>query len=571
MFIPQLFDLERVEVLKGPQGTLYGGSSEGGTIRFITPEPSLDHFTGYAKGEVNTVNDGGVGGELGVAVGGPIMKDKVGFRLSAWGREIGGWVDHVDWRAPSKAIASDTNSEESQAYRLAIKLQPTENLSVTPAVYYGWDRKNDSDQVYNSIPSFTTPAFGTLVATRAALPGGGLLPAGYAAPPTSGVVTNVPGYVGQQVYIHAAHTYSAVNLGRYDTIVNTMAGDAYTGAVAPQKSPRKSSLFLPSFAIDYDAGRVVVKSITTFVHDETSGDLNLTAQEIPNATATGGYNYAVQSPYIFDLGTPFIGNYYYNARRNGISEELRLSSAPSDSRLSWIAGVYYNNAKTYSHSFAPENRTAYSQALFGYPQVYTGVSQTEIDQQNQVSADQWLTENQMAGFGEANYRLTDKLKLTAGVRLSREEITFLQHQWGIIYRAPATVPVVTAGSSVETPVTPKFGLSYQATPDDLFYVTAAKGYRAGGVQGQASPVQCAADLKALGITSTPASYGSDSVWSYEGGAKVGALGGRARLAGSVFYISWDKPQTPYTLPTCVFSYTTTSAAPCPRASTCRAR
>ncbi len=104
-------------------------------------------------------------------------------------------------------------------------------------------------------------------------------------------------------------------------------------------------------------------------------------------------------------------------------------------------------------------------------------------------------------------------------------------------------------------MTPKFSLSYQATEDDLFYVTAAKGFRPGGVQPQAS-LQCATDLAQLGLSSTPATFGSDSVWSYEGGAKVRALDRRLSLAGSVFRIDWDKPQTPYLLPTCVFSYLT---------------
>src|SRR6185312_13897625 len=116
---PLLYDLDRIEVLKGPQGTLYGGSSEGGTLRFITPEPSLTSFSGYVKGEANTINDGSPGGELGEAVGGPLIEGKLGFRFSAWGRRIGGWVDHVDWRNPADRIADDTNSEDQQAYRLA--------------------------------------------------------------------------------------------------------------------------------------------------------------------------------------------------------------------------------------------------------------------------------------------------------------------------------------------------------------------------------------------------------------------------------------------------------------------
>jgi len=565
VFLPQLFDLERVEVLKGPQGTLYGGSSEGGTLRFITPEPSLTSFSGYVKGEANTINDGSPGGELGAAVGGPLIEGKLGFRFSAWGRRIGGWVDHVDWRNPADRIADDTNSEDQQAYRLALKFVPIDSLSVTPALYYGSDRKADSDTVYESIPSFTTPAFGTVVSSGAPIANGGLLPTGYS---PSGAVpcsnnasvtrcyTNVPGYVGRQVYIHPAHTYQAVNLGKYDTIVNTMVGDSYSGVVAAQRSPRTSSLFLPSLAIELHAGPVAIKSITTYVHDKTDGDLNLTAQEIPNATATAGYNYQVQSPYIFDLADPFQGHYYYHAHRNGIAEELRASSAPDSSRLSWIAGIYENHARTFSSNFAPENRSAFQQALFGHPQAYVGVTQDEIDTQDQVSTNQWLEENQTAAFGEANLKVTEELKLTAGVRVSREEIEYTSHTWGLIYRSPAAHPVVASGDIVEHPVTPKLGISYQATANELLYLTAAKGYRAGGVQSQASPVQCAADLAALGITSTPSSYGSDSVWSYEGGAKISALDGRARLAGSVFYVNWNRPQTPYTLPTCVFNYIT---------------
>jgi iron complex outermembrane receptor protein len=59
--LPILYDLDRVEVLKGPQGTLYGGSSEGGTVRFISPTPSLTAFSGTARAEAKTVNMGGWG------------------------------------------------------------------------------------------------------------------------------------------------------------------------------------------------------------------------------------------------------------------------------------------------------------------------------------------------------------------------------------------------------------------------------------------------------------------------------------------------------------------------------
>src|SRR5262245_44014388 len=153
-FLPLLFDLERIEVLKGPQGTLYGSSSEGGTIRYITPEPGLSRYSSYARAEFNSLEDGDTGGELGLAVGGPIVQDKLGFRVSAWGRRIGGWVNHVDWRT-GQSVGKDTNSQDQKAFKGALKWQATDNLSFTPSFYYAWDRKKDLDTIYNDVPQYT--------------------------------------------------------------------------------------------------------------------------------------------------------------------------------------------------------------------------------------------------------------------------------------------------------------------------------------------------------------------------------------------------------------------------------
>lgn len=80
---PALFDLERVEVLRGPQGTLFGAGSEGGTVRFISPEPGLQAFSGYLRSEAAATAHGGPTAELGAAIGGPIVGDQLGFRVSA--------------------------------------------------------------------------------------------------------------------------------------------------------------------------------------------------------------------------------------------------------------------------------------------------------------------------------------------------------------------------------------------------------------------------------------------------------------------------------------------------------
>ena len=92
---PPIFDLDRVEVLRGPQGTLFGSGSEGGTIRFITPSPSLTRRSLYVRSSTSITEGGGISYETGAGVGGPIIQDKLGFRLSIFGSHTGGYVDHV--------------------------------------------------------------------------------------------------------------------------------------------------------------------------------------------------------------------------------------------------------------------------------------------------------------------------------------------------------------------------------------------------------------------------------------------------------------------------------------------
>jgi outer membrane receptor protein involved in Fe transport len=97
---PVVFDLNRVEVARGPQGTLFGAGSEAGTVRFITNEPSLTEFSGFSHVELATTQGGAPSYEIGAAGGGPIIQDRAGFRLGAFtrrggateGRSVPGWL-----------------------------------------------------------------------------------------------------------------------------------------------------------------------------------------------------------------------------------------------------------------------------------------------------------------------------------------------------------------------------------------------------------------------------------------------------------------------------------------------
>ncbi len=89
----------------------------------------------------------------------------------------------------------------------------------------------------------------------------------------------------------------------------------------------------------------------------------------------------------------------------------------------------------------------------------------------------------------------------------------------------------------------------------MFYASAAKGFRPGGAQAQLSPVACAADFARLGITETPPTFNSDSLWSYEAGLKTRLLDNRLQFDGSAYLIEWKDIQQPVTIPSCSGNFT----------------
>jgi iron complex outermembrane recepter protein len=151
---PALFDLERVEVLRGPQGTLFGAGSEGGTVRFIQPSPDLHTDSVYVRSEAATTHDGAATYEIGGAVGGPIVEDALGFRLSASFRQDGGWVDHVNY-ATRAVTDSNSNEQDTLVLRGALKWAITDRLSITPSLYYQRLRLGDTSAYW---PSLSDPS-----------------------------------------------------------------------------------------------------------------------------------------------------------------------------------------------------------------------------------------------------------------------------------------------------------------------------------------------------------------------------------------------------------------------------
>jgi outer membrane receptor protein involved in Fe transport len=153
---PVTFDLTRVEVLRGPQGTLFGAGAEGGAVRFITTEPSMTEFTGQYRAEVSQTEYGGPSYETGAATGGPIVDGRVGLRISAWYRDDGGYVNRVN-PFTSATLDSEANRSSTRALRAALLFAPTDSLHINPSLSYQSVGRHDSPIFY---PYLSNPSAG---------------------------------------------------------------------------------------------------------------------------------------------------------------------------------------------------------------------------------------------------------------------------------------------------------------------------------------------------------------------------------------------------------------------------
>ncbi|MBI2215270.1 MAG: TonB-dependent receptor [Acidobacteria bacterium] len=144
LFTPDidLFDLSRVEVLRGPQGTLFGSGSLSGTVRYISKQPQLGVSESVGDLSFSSIGDGGTGGSAKAAVNVP-LGETAAMRVVAYYTDYGGYIDAVQ---PGLSVKDDVNTGERAGARVAFKFQPNERLTITPRLLYqevdmdGWNR-----------------------------------------------------------------------------------------------------------------------------------------------------------------------------------------------------------------------------------------------------------------------------------------------------------------------------------------------------------------------------------------------------------------------------------------------
>ena len=129
---PKFFDIERVEVLRGPQATLYGASSMGGTIKFVPNEPDMKtrEFNTYT--EFSKLKGGSTGYSANI-VGNFPLADNMALRIGVQAQRAGGFIDQVN--GAGTVIAENINQVYDQEFRAALKWKPTPALTITPSLY----------------------------------------------------------------------------------------------------------------------------------------------------------------------------------------------------------------------------------------------------------------------------------------------------------------------------------------------------------------------------------------------------------------------------------------------------
>ncbi len=150
---PELADLDRIEVLKGPQGTLYGASSLGGVIRLVSKRPDPSRYSGNVRAELTAVDGGGVGYLMNVGVNVPLINETLALRATGFYRRTPGYVDNIG------TGTKDVNESFSKGARLALGWSPGDRLTID-LVGQLQDTDTDGPALQDNVTGTFTPLYG---------------------------------------------------------------------------------------------------------------------------------------------------------------------------------------------------------------------------------------------------------------------------------------------------------------------------------------------------------------------------------------------------------------------------
>lgn len=512
----KIADLERVEVLRGPQGTLYGAGSIGGTLRFIFNKPDTEAFSATFDAGLSFMDDSDdVNYNFDGVVNVP-LSDKMALRVAAGYEQFGGFVD-----ANALAVGGPDGS------RLVDPTMPFSSPLLTERV----EDTDSADQWY----------------LRASL--------------LWDVTEDVEAYFTYHRQVDDAEDISVET--------NSAAPFAVPRSHdLPFTSPLNREVDVFALELDIDLGFALLESSTSFTKNEavSSGDLS----GLVRAVDVGSFGSSFGGYPFFNPGLR--GYFEDETVSESFAQEIRLVSQ-GDSKLEWLVGFYYQDLKTdvvdvtsvpgfaeYANTPGqPLLADPFFASFFGLPPGFTFndfgvftfadflggfplfVQPSAISNEVFVSFDESRKTEDIAFFGELTYNFTDRWDMTFGARVFWNDVDasldYLQPLLGTLGSPsgldPSGAGSVTASDDVSSEIF-RINTSYDISDDLTFYATWSEGFRRGGAN--AFPIS-----GFVGEDPSLVIFEPDTVTNYEIGLK-GNVDNRFNFTAALFRIDWENPQ-----------------------------
>jgi len=499
----QLDDINRIEVLRGPQGTLYGAGALGGALRLIPNSPELNSFTGSAEASGSELaHSTGTGYSLKGMINIP-LGDSVAFRTAAKYAYEPGWI---------KAFGLLQRSNDG-LYGTPALADPSDPVN-SPPIYSSRSDWNYQRTLSGRASLLWKPneAFSVELAILHA---------------------NVTGDAGPQVNPDFAGGVSPL-----DPATTYPAGGRYQ-EFALIDEPFNRTTNLTSLDVSYDAGFATVSSTTSY--HTTSGSL-IQDSTFDYAGFDGGYFL----PYYAGVPTNprFIYPFLFTDSAHTFTEEMRLVSKPGPANIfDYVVGAFYEKQTRHGAWYvtnpgSPERSVA--EGCTGY--VFAGSSFPNclvLSGPNDLTFQQIDTQNfeDKSVFGELTWHFVAHGQITFGVRHFSQQFTDSQLYQDFTF--PVLIPPIPYSSPASKTVW-KVDPSYEYADDQFVYALWSQGFRRGGANS----------VPANGIfQESPLlrDYQPDKTNNYEAGLK-GRFRNGLSYTVALFDIKWDKPQISSSLP-----------------------
>jgi iron complex outermembrane receptor protein len=513
---PSLDEVQRVEVLKGPQSVYFGRSTFAGAINYITKDPSLTTFGGSVSGEASSFNST----DDYLAVDIPLINDVLGTRISLRHTIKGG--DYTN--------ASDTDQklgeEGTDTASITVLFKPTDQLKAK--LWFNWFEFDDGPPAQLGInPGDVYPGTNTSVFNMAS-PAGAAYQGGY--------IRGQTPYVSQLSTSTISGNYTMTPFLQQVGVNNNFPG--YTAALAFDPSYEdfmglRRTAYQSDFKVDYEVMPGYFLSWLSAGHwnkDEGHFDTDnrdgenycngATCAQVPNTPGLGLASLLGLTP-AQTTAAGILPYYSFNLSEEQMHEdwstEIRFTS-PQDRAFKYTAGV------SYLHSLTP-GLDLYGETPYG---------------PSQLSGPALTITKTPAVFAGVYYEFVPKLTLGIEARYQWDELyNHIQYSGNQVNTGPSAVPLSVTYKSFS----PRVTLDYQFQPDSTAYILFSRGYRPGGFNSE-NALYNAAQLAYVASqgASTSISYGQERLDNYEFGVKSTFLDGRARATVAFYYDRWINGQ-----------------------------